>query len=115
MSWAVGTDPNWDNRWIGYGVPAVCDHPGCSADIDRGLAYVCCDEKVYGGDDGCGLFFCFDHRSGGPCERCADGLPPLEPKPDTAEWVTHILTDESWQQWRDDNHDEVTRLTRLGR
>lgn len=40
MGWSIGFDSNW-NRDIGYGVPAFCDHPGCTAEIDRGLAYVC--------------------------------------------------------------------------
>jgi hypothetical protein len=55
MSWALGFDGNW-NRDIGYGVPSYCDHPKCSAKIDRGLAYVCCGQEPYGGD-GCGLYF----------------------------------------------------------
>ena len=40
MGWAVGFDNNW-NRDIGYGVPAICDFPGCGEEIDRGLGYVC--------------------------------------------------------------------------
>jgi hypothetical protein len=31
--------------------------------------------------------------------------PPFTPKPDTAEWVRHKLTDASWQRWRDENPD----------
>ncbi len=56
MSWAVGFDETWQ-RDIGYGVPAYCDHPGCMAEIDRGLSYVCGGEPVeigqaWQGDDG---------------------------------------------------------------
>ena len=40
MGWAIGYDGRWE-RDIGYGVPAVCDHPDCNVRIDRGLDYVC--------------------------------------------------------------------------
>lgn len=48
MSWSVGWDPNW-RRDIGYGVPAVCDHPECGVAIDRGLSYVCGSDP-FGGE-----------------------------------------------------------------
>lgn len=86
MGWAVGYDPNWQ-RDIGYGVPAVCDHPGCDKEIDRGLGFVCGGD-VYGGEHGCGLFFCGEHSyyvrntdlpdgevwSPQLCKQCADGF-----------------------------------------
>ena len=115
MSWAVGSI---DGRWIGYGVPAECDHPKCDEAIDRGLAYRCGDL----GDEGCDLFFCGEHlaafvededpNGGGVwvCERCAGDEPPFDPKPDTREWIDHVLTDESWQQWREDNPDRVAEM-----
>lgn len=111
MGWAVG---DHNGRDIGYGVPAKCDHPDCDNDIDRGLAYVC-GGAPYGGDDGCGLFFCATHGGGTLCERCepeagADPLPPFPPKPDVPVWINHKLTDPSWQQWRDENPDEVKAL-----
>lgn len=59
MGWEIGYDDRW-KRDIGYGVPAVCDHPGCNTEIDRGLSYVCGGEP-YGGEMGCGLFFCYEH------------------------------------------------------
>ena len=99
MSWAVGYDENW-KRDIGYGVPAVCDHPECNAKIDRGLAYVCGGEP-YGGDDGCGLYFCEAHLDGySMCPRCRYLKPPFEPKPDTPAWTNHKATDPSWAEWR---------------
>lgn len=105
MGWSVGFDTRW-NRDIGYGVPAVCDHPEHDAAIDRGLSYVCGGEP-YGGEHGCGLFFCGEHLMHGygehvrqQCERCAAGKPPFTPKPDTAEWLEWKLTDESWGGWR---------------
>jgi hypothetical protein len=117
MSWAIGFDERW-NRDIGYGVPATCDHPGCGKEIDRGLAHVCGSEP-YGGEHGCGLYFCAEHlRTAGDkrdnvalCSKCYSGKGGcFEPTPDTPEWITHQLTDESWQQWRDENPEEVARL-----
>jgi hypothetical protein len=106
MGWAVGYDSNWD-RDIGYDVPAWCDSPGCSEVIDRGLAYVCGGD-VRGGDNGCGLYFCYNHLWYTPdgvqvCERCLEHNDPYLPKPDHPEWVHHKATDPSWQQWRNEN------------
>ena len=112
MSWAVGFDPMW-NRDIGYGVPSICDHPECSEKIHRGLGHVCGSDP-YGGETGCGLFFCDRHMSYlGLCERCLDSLSPFEPKPDTIEWIKWKLTHESWARWRSENPDEVKRLKLL--
>jgi hypothetical protein len=96
MGWSIGYDDFWQ-RDVGYGVPAVCDHPGCSAEIDRGLSYVC--ENIYG-DEGCGLFFCGEHLVGNRCERCWAGQPPFEPTPDVEAWTHHKATDPSWAEWR---------------
>ena len=105
MGWSVGYDENW-KRDIGYGVPSICDHPDCTEEIHRGLAYVC-GGHPYGGEDGCGLFFCEDHRVMSEfgdhhdvCERCRTHRDPYEPTPDTTEWIQHKNTDPSWEQWR---------------
>lgn len=115
MSWAIGFDSCW-GRDIGYGVPAICDFPGCGEKIDRGLAYVCGGEP-YGGEQGCGLFFCSGHlwvTPGGPrrqqCERCANDQPPFEATPDTIEWVEWKLADESWAVWRRQNLEAVKAM-----
>lgn len=107
---------NREGRWAGYGVPATCDHPDCGASIDRGMAYLCGEEP--GAEKGCGLFFCSRHLFYTPndddpqmCSRCCDDEPPFEPTPDTAEWVEHMLTDESWGQWRSENPDRVAAMT----
>ena len=106
MGWQIGYDHNRD-RDIGYGVPATCDHPGCNAKIDRGLAHVCGGEH-YGGDRGCGLYFCGDHLwANNLCDRCASEDEPFDPKPDTIEWIQWKLTDGSWQAWRDENPEKV--------
>ena len=108
MGWSIGFEGNWD-RDIGYGVPSVCDHPGCNKEIDRGLYFVCGGEP-YGGEHGCGLFFCSKHlymssnsSFGQRCERCRDGKESFEPTSDVEEWKNHKKTHESWEQWREEN------------
>ena len=104
MSWAIGYDNNWQ-RDIGYGVPATCDHPECNTQINRGLSHVCCNSEPYGGDDGCGLYFCGKHLHlpYAMCDRCIDQDPPFDMKPDATEWLRHKLEDDSWGKWREDN------------
>jgi hypothetical protein len=118
MGWSIGYDEAW-KRDIGYGVPATCDHPGCNEEIHRGLSYVCGGEP-YGGDRGCGLYFCAEHlhyaeRIGGQfCERCHPRIKnSFDAKPDVRQWIEHKLTDESWQRWRDESPQEVADLRRL--
>lgn len=125
MGWSIGSDGDRD---IGYGVPAECDYPDCSKRIDRGLSYVCGSDP-YGGAWGCGLYFCSDHLETKEvknlrtiqvpgeeficvslCERCYENKASFEPKPDIPEWVNHKLTDESWQEWRDENPSEVQEM-----
>lgn len=110
MGWSIGYDDKW-GRDIGYGVPAYCDHPDCNEVIDRGLSYVCGGEP-YGGEHGCGLYFCNEHHIfyHQNCERCDWDLEPFEPKPDHPDWIKWKLIDESWQQWRDENPEEVKKL-----
>ncbi len=110
MGWSVGYDDGW-GRDVGYGVPAYCDHPCCNKEINRGLGYVCCGEQIYGGSDGCGLFFCEKHRSiGGKCERCNENKAPFDAKQDHPAWINWKLSDESWQMWRDENPSIVREL-----
>lgn len=111
MSWAIGFDTNW-NRDIGYGVPAYCDAPGCTEEIHRGLSYVCGND-AYGGDKGCGLYFCVKHQVGAHqrCQRCAAYKPAYKRiSSDHPQWVAHKLTDPSWAQWRLENPKEVEKL-----
>jgi hypothetical protein len=109
MGWSIGFDEKW-NRDIGYGVPAYCDAPGCTTQIDRGLTYVCGGEP-YGGDRGCGLYFCEKHREFQLCARCTSYKPPYKRiKPDHPDWIQHKLTDPSWEEWRKENSQEVRRL-----
>ena len=115
MGWSIGYDFSW-KRDIGYGVPAICDHPACSVEIDRGLSYVC-GQEACGGDKGCGLYFCEDHlffsehdEDPRMCEPCCNNDDAFDPKPDTNEWINWKLTDESWQKWRDENPGEAKLL-----
>ncbi len=114
MGWSIGYDDNW-NRDIGYGVPAYCDHPGCKAEIDRGLGYVCGGEP-FGGEHGCGLFVCGAHQHANSkcfqlCLHCADRRrKKLTPSPDHPEWIQHQLTDASWAPWREQNPELVAKM-----
>ncbi len=116
MGWEIGFDENW-NRFVGYGVTAYCDFPKCNATINRGLAYVCGNEP-YGGDNGCGLFFCPDHlnylRKGDQvCSRCGHYKDPFNPKPEHPDWIKHVLKDPTWKEWRKKNKKEVEKFIGL--
>ena len=70
MGWATGT--NNEGRPVGYAVPAVCDQPGCTTAIDRGVAYAC-GGMHDGGEHGCGRYFCATHLLLGPADfLCSD-------------------------------------------
>lgn len=126
MGWAVGYDETW-KRDIGYGVPAYCDHPGCNAKIDRGLSHVCCEQQPYGGEHGCGLYFCGKHLGfyceatdeledafGPCCERCAKGPGnPFPPTPEHPEWMEHKLHDPSWEPWRKEHPKETSAIRKV--
>lgn len=77
MGWSdCGEDD--EGRPIGYGVDAVCDYPGCDAQIDRGLAYAC-GSMHGGGQFGCGRYFCGRHLyAGSPEALCGDCVDRLE-------------------------------------
>lgn len=108
MGWSIGFDKKWQ-RDIGYGVPAECDHPRCTRRINRGLSYVCGGEP-YGGEKGCGLYFCTKHLRYGPkfiflCSKCFYYKKDFyKPKPDIKKWVHFKMTDQSWAEWRKTNH-----------
>lgn len=121
-------------RWGGYGVPAICEQPGCNEKIDRGMAYACGGEPF--SELGCDRYFCGKHleyecwKCDGSeekcdhdntkkncscmcaevCERCAKGEPPFPYKPETKEWIKHLLKDPSWKEWRENNNTEVEEL-----
>lgn len=117
MGYSVYEEPD-KNRWAGYGVPAECDFPGCSAKIHRGLDYKCdiiyrYEDVISNGEvidqievevDGCGLFFCHNHL------YKHDQHENLLPKLDTKEWLEFMLSDESWAEWRKENPERVESM-----
>lgn len=89
MGWAnCGEDSK--GRPIGYSHLAICDHPGCSAQIDRGLAYACGGmhgTDILGGDGridwsgdfgSCEGYFCERHLRGADMEH-EDGKETYSP------------------------------------
>ncbi len=133
MGYAVGYDERWA-RDVGYGVPATCDHPGCTAEINRGLDYVC-GQDVFGGEHGCGLYFCHDHLESAytpdgngdllddngeeypkMCKKCVTSHETgtqqdfFVPTPDLPAWIEHKLTDADWASWRDGHPADVEAL-----
>lgn len=87
----------------------------CTVKIDRGLAYVCGGE-AYGGEEGCGLFFCKAHLYFGRSEDAPQLCPkcfrydhkPYKPKSNVPEWTEFKMTDPSWAEWRKANAPEIT-------
>lgn len=57
MGWGNG---EVDGKKVGYNVEDVCNHEGCTTEIDRGLAYAC--GGYHGaGEDSCDKYFCYAH------------------------------------------------------
>lgn len=100
MGYSIGWDSKW-KRDIGYGVPAYCDHTGCNEEIDRGMGFQCESEEC-----GCKKFYCSTHRY--LTDQHTHEAPPARWHPD---WRNHVLTDESWQKWRDENPSKVAALS----
>jgi len=108
-------------RWAGYGVPAICEHPGCEEKIDRGFSFACGGEP--NSERGCDRYFCLKHlyyhtfnvngerQTTTVCKRCHTYKPPFPYKPETKEWAKHLLTDPSWKEWRNNHKEEVFHLT----
>jgi hypothetical protein len=96
MGYSIGWDSN-NARWKGYGVPCTCEQPGCTASIDRGMAYLCED---------CGLAFCGEHL-GSKCERCINDEPAFPAKPESQGWLRHLRTHPSWAKWREENEPKL--------
>ena len=70
MGWGYGIDRN--GREVGYRINAVCDWPGCTRTIDRGLGYACGGEHNEG-EVGCAGYYCGQHRNGSRLLRCVSG------------------------------------------
>lgn len=122
MGWSIGYDTKW-KRDIGYGVPAFCDYPDCRAEINRGLTFVCGGEP-YGGEHGCGLYFCAEHlqlslRWPQLCERCKHNaisvftVRAFDPKPEHPAWIQHKFTDPTWAGWREEAWTNPARMIEM--
>ena len=72
MGWgSCGTDSK--GRPIGYAHEGICDHEGCDAEIDRGLAFAC--GGMHGEDEcGCEGYFCIQHLTLADDDHCKDQL-----------------------------------------
>jgi hypothetical protein len=57
----------------GYAVEDVCHEDGCSAEIDRGLGYLCGSEPGRPDEHGCGKWFCEEHLYIPPAEVKSSG------------------------------------------
>ena len=120
-------DGIWGSRWGGYGVPAVCEQPYCNEEIDRGVSFACGGEP-FADEFSCDRYFCETHliftcfndsgevdEENGEvsklvCERCNKGEEEFDAKPETREWIDHLFTDESWEEWRKENPEEVKKI-----
>lgn len=121
MGWSIGYSKKHD-RFIGYGVPSYCEHPECKTLIDRGLDYIC-GSSIGGGELGCGMFFCHEHLEKAEiqakpgwvqvCDRCINCEGDYELKPEHPQWINHVLNDDSWKQWRDENSSKVKAFSKL--
>jgi len=129
-----------NNRFQGYGVPAYCDHPDCTNEIDRGISYVCCGDQLH--TNSCGGYYCQDHEhlclilleedfegltsdeisENFDLDECPefdeDGYfyqckhKPIQHK-EHPEWVEHMSTDESWNVWRNENKELFNHMKSL--
>lgn len=71
MGWGdCGTDSK--GRSIGYVFDAICDHPGCDKEINRGLSYACGGMHGDCGGQACEKYFCTDHLYYIDEEACGD-------------------------------------------
>lgn len=61
-----------DGREAGYTVDAVCDEPGCTEVINRGLGCICGQNPIgHKGTDepGCGNYYCEPHKYSHECSN----------------------------------------------
>ena len=113
----------WKRFW-GYWVPTICEHPNCNKEINRGMDYACWWEPF--SEYWCDRYFCEEHtkyvsfdavewwivtddkyKSKEVCFRCAEWKEPFPYKPESKEWIRHVLKDESWEKWREKNPKKV--------
>lgn len=136
MGYKIGYQGKF-KRFLGYGIPAICDHPGCETEIDRGMGHACYEGVPY--DSACGGFFCSEHHENYVYpDEIEDlhqeelnqlGLDPdedysdidgavccrhsMEKHKEAATWINFILTDESWEKWREKYTEQTANLKKL--
>lgn len=137
MGYSIGFSKEL-NRYIGYGVIAVCDHSECQTVIDRGMGCACCDGLPHHGN--CLGYFCAEHIENylyfdeledlGEDELSAlgleaDDLPEEEDNPvykckhtiaegkESIDWLNFILTDDTWAKWREVNPTYIAHYKEL--
>ena len=91
-----------NQRWQGDAVPGECDYIGCYEDIERGPSFACVEP-----DCGCRLFFCYNHLGFIHDENST------EAKPDSIEWLEHILTNDDWEVFRQNYPNRVGKYREL--
>ena len=89
-------------RWQGYGVPSYCDYTGCMHKIDRGMGYA-----HPGAVDDNNVFCCSKH------EQIDVESFDVNYEREHPEWLTHILSDETWKQWREEEPEIVEKYKKL--
>ncbi len=87
MGYASYTLP--DGREGGYAVDAECDLDDCTADIDRGLGYLC-GQNPGGHPFGCGGYFCSEHLWLGNVDDGNGGV----------RWSPHYMCEPCVDKWR---------------
>lgn len=75
----------------GYYVEATCEHPGCSAKIDRGMSFVCAGEPGDQGGWSCEGYFCNDHLYSVGCLPDSDAIIELREYVSTCAQCTSLL------------------------
>lgn len=113
-----------NNRFGGYGVPAICEYPDCNEEIDRGISYACGGEPF--SEYGCDRYFCSKHRDYHyfntgfkericvlVCKRCAKKKNSFPYKQEHKDWMKHILKDKSWAEWRKNNPNIVKQYKEI--
>lgn len=91
----MGYSVYWANeRWQGYGVTAPCDFIGCNEEIHRGLGWQIIEDE----DNEVPNFFGCNKHDYQPLKKFEINL-----EKESKEWLNHVLTDDSWKEWRLEN------------
>jgi hypothetical protein len=99
----MGYQVYWSNdRWQGYGVPAFCDYPGCKEEIDRGMGYAHDRDETPPS-----IFTCEKHKF-----EDSESF-EIDLEKELPEWLNHVLTDSTWEEWRKSEPEKVEEYRKL--